>query len=160
KNGLMDVVAVLEEEGPDKPGAGPVKWTLSWHDAAELGGKPRSLTVTPPKDTPWGTQVRSVSASAGRVLFTLRTSGSKSLLVRTKAGGGAETGEVGLDIAPSSEAVFGADKGEPIAWLRDTALIAWVSGEAPRIIGYVSARSSRTLGEPVKDGVPILLSGA
>src|SRR5690606_14576653 len=49
RNGLMDVVAFFEEEGSDKPGTEPTKWTLSWHDATELGGKPRSWSGAPPK---------------------------------------------------------------------------------------------------------------
>ncbi|MDC3962224.1 hypothetical protein [Polyangium jinanense] len=158
RNGLMDVIALLEEEGPDKPGSEPAKWTLSWHDAAELGGKVRSWSGPPPKGTGWGTELRAAAGSGARALFTLRVGSSKNVLVRTKAGGGVETAEVGFDLLPSNEVVFGADKGEPIAWMRDTALVVWISGEAPRIIGHVAARSSRTLGEPTKDGVPVLLS--
>jgi hypothetical protein len=158
KNGLMDVVALFEEEGSDKPGTPPAKWTLSWHDAAEVGGKPRSLAVTPPKGVTWGTQVRAAAAAGTRALFTL-SAGRRSMLVRTKAGGGAEIAEVGVDVLPSNEVVFGADKGEPIAWLRDTALVVWVSGEQPRIVGYVGTKASRALGEPTRDGVPVLISG-
>ncbi|HVK68954.1 MAG TPA: hypothetical protein VM694_31070 [Polyangium sp.] len=158
RNGLMDVVALLEEEGPDKPGGEPAKWTLSWHDAAEVGGKVRTWSGPPPKGTAWGTELRAVAGSGARGLFTLRVGSSKNLLVRTKAGGGVETAEVGYDLLPTNEVVFGVDKGEPIAWMRDTALVVWVTGEAPRIIGHVAARSTRTLGEPTKDGIPVLLS--
>jgi hypothetical protein len=156
RNGLLDVVAFFEEEGSDKPGSEPSKWTLSWHDATELGGKPRSWSGAPPKGAGWGAQLRWAAGSGARALFTLRV-GTKNLLVRTK-GAGIETAEVGFDLMPSGDVVFGADKGEPIVWLRDTALVAWVSGEAPRIIGHVTSRSSRLLGEPTKDGVPVLLS--
>ena len=155
RNGLLDVVALFEEEGSDKPGSEPTKWTLSWHDAAELGGKPRSWSGAPPKGVGFGTQLRWAAGSGSRALFTLRV-GSKNLLVRTK-GAGIETAEVGYDLMPSSEIVFGAEKGEPIVWLRDTSLIVWVSGEKPRIIGHVSSRSGRLIGEPTKDGVPVLI---
>ncbi len=158
RNGLMDVVALLEEEGPDKPGSEPSTWTISWHDAAELGGKVRTWSGAPPKGTAWGTELRAAAGTGARALFTLRVGGGKNLLVRTKAGGGVETAEVGFDLLPSNEVVFGTDKGEPIAWMRDTALIAWVAGQAPRIIGHVSARGARTLGEPTKDGIPVLLN--
>jgi hypothetical protein len=158
KNGLMDAVAFFEEEGSDKPGTPPAKWTMSWHDATEIGGKPRQLTLTPPKDTPWGTMVRAAAASGPRALFTL-TANRKFMLVRTKPGGGAEIAEVGVDLLPSNEIVFGTDKGEPIAWLRDTAIVVWVSGDQPRVAGYVSSRPGRSLGEPTKDGVPVLVGG-
>ncbi|MDI1446758.1 hypothetical protein [Polyangium sp. 6x1] len=158
RNGLMDVVALLEEEGPDKPGSEPAKWTLSWHDAAEVGGKVRTWSGPPPKGTGWGTELRAAAGNGARALFTLRVGNAKNVLVRTKAGGGVETAEVGFDLLPSSEVVFGTEKGEPIAWARDTAVIVWVSGEAPRIIGHVSTRGTRTLGEPTKDGIPVLLS--
>ncbi|MRG97945.1 hypothetical protein [Polyangium spumosum] len=158
RNGLMDVVALLEEEGSDKPGSEPAKWTLSWHDATELGGKVRTWSGPPPKGTAWGAELRATAGAGARALFTVRV-GGKNLLVRTKAGGGVETATVGYDLLPSNEVVFGADKGEPIAWLRDTALIVWVTGDSPRIIGHVAAtRSARTLGEPTKDGIPVLLS--
>jgi len=102
--------------------------------------------------------VRSAAASGARALFAL-SAGRKSLLVRTKAGGGAEIAEVGVDLLPSNEIVFGADKGETIAWLRDTALVVWVSGEQPRVVGYVGTKATRAMGEPTKDGVPVLISG-
>ncbi len=157
RDGVMGVVSNFEEEGSDKPGALPAKWTFNWFDPTELGGKPRSWSGAPPKDTPWGAQVRAVVASGARAVFTLRV-GGKNIVLRTKTGGGVETAEVGADVLPSSDAVFGTEKGEPIAWTRDNALVVWVSGEAPRIIGYVSYRSNRLLGEPTKDGVPVLLS--
>ena len=159
RNGLMDVVALFEEEGPDKPGSEPAKWTLSWHDATELSGKVRTWSGPPPKGSAWGAELRAAAGAGARALFTMRAAANKNLLVRTKAGGGVETAEVGYELLPTNEVVFGADKGEPIAWLRDTALIVWVTGEAPRIIGHVAAtRGTRTLGEPTKDGIPVLLS--
>lgn len=157
RDGTMGTMASFDEEGPDKPGALPAKWTFSWFDPAEFGGKPRTWSGAPPKDSPWGVQLRNVAGSGTRALFTVRVNG-KNMLVRTK-GAGIETAEVTPDLLPSNEVVFGADKGEPIAWTRDNALIVWVSGETPRIIGYVSYRSSRTLGEPTKDGIPIMLNG-
>lgn len=157
RDGVMGAMANFDEEGPDKPGSLPAKWTFSWLDPVELGGKPRTWTGPPPKDTPWGAQLRGVVASGARAVFTVRV-GNKNILLRTKNGGGIETAEVGSDVLPSNDAVFGTDKGEPIAWTRDNALVVWVSGEAPRIIGHVSYRSSRSLGEPTKDGVPVMLS--
>lgn len=158
RDGIMGVVALFEEEGSDKPGSLPTKWSFTWHDPAELGGKPRSWSGAPPKGTPWGAQIRGVLGSGARAVITMRI-GSKNLLVRTKPQGGIETAEVAYNLLPSNDIVFGSDKGEPIAWMRDTALIVWLSGEAPRIIGHVSYRSNRLLSEPTKDGVTVLLSG-
>jgi len=158
RDGVMGVVALLEEEGSDKAGSVPTKWSITWHDPAELGGKPRSWSGAPPKDTPWGAQIRGAVGSGARVVFTMRI-GSKNLLIRTNPRGGVETAHVTPDLLPSNDIVFGSDKGEPIVWLRDTALVVWLSGEAPRVIGHVSYRSNRLLGEPTKDGVTVLLGG-
>jgi len=158
RDGVMGIMVNFDEEGSDKPGTLPAKWTFTWLDTVELGGKARTWSGPPPKDTPWGAQIRGVVASGARAVFTMRV-GNKRILLRTKNGGGIETAEVGSDLLPSNDAMFGTDKGEPIAWTRDNALVVWVSGEAPRIIGHVSYRSSRSIGEPTKDGVPVILSG-
>ncbi len=156
RDGVMGTMARFGEEGQDKPGSLPTKWTIEWFDPGEIGGKPRTWSTTPPKNTPWGAQIRFVQGVGARALFTVRVAG-KSMLVRTKPSGGAEMLEVASDLLPTNDVVFGSDKGEPIAWLRDNSLIVWLAGEAPRVIGYVSYRSSRVLGEPTKDGVPVLI---
>jgi len=158
RDGVMGTMVYFDEEGPDKPGSSPNKWTFNWLDPMEVGGKARTWTGAPPKDSPWGAQVRNVVGSGARALFTVRV-GVKNILVRTKAAGGAEIVEVPSDLLPSNDVVFGTEKGEPIAWTRDTSLIVWISGETPRVIGQLSYRSSRLLGEPTKDGVPVLLNG-
>jgi hypothetical protein len=157
REGVMSVMTNFDEEGPDKPGVLPAKWTFSWFDSVELGGKPRTWTGPPPKDTPWGAQIRASFASGARALFVMRV-GGKNMLVRTKTGGSVDIITVAPDLLPSNDVVFGTDKGEAIAWTRDNSLIVWLSGETPRVIGYVSYRSNRLLGEPTKDGVPVLLS--
>jgi hypothetical protein len=156
RNGLLDVIAVLEEEGPDKPGALPARWTLAFHDPAELSGKPRTLSLTPPKDTPWGARLAAAWGTGARALFHVRA-GSKNLLLRTK-GAGFELATVTPDLLPGSDVVFGGDKGEPVAWLRGTSLIVWLSGESPRAVGFVGDHALRLLGEPTKDGIPVLVS--
>jgi hypothetical protein len=155
--GMLDTLAVLEETGTDKPGDLPKTWTIRWIEPAEVGAKARSWSGPPPKGAPWGSNLRGVSASGGRALFTLRVAG-KYLLVRTKGAGAIETAEVDNDRMPTSEVMFGAEKGEPIVWLHDTSVVVWIQGEAPRIIATVGGRATRTLGQPGKDGVPVLLS--
>lgn len=158
RDGVMGTMVHFDEEGSDKPGVLPSKWTFTWIDPTEVGGKSRTWTGAPPKDTPWGGQVRNVVGSGARALFTIRV-GVKNVLVRTKASGGVEMVDVPSDLLPSNDVVFGTEKGEPIAWTRDNSLVVWISGEAPRVIGQLSYRSARLLGEPTKDGVPVLLNG-
>lgn len=158
RDGVMGTMVNFDEEGPDKPGALPTKWTFTWLDPTEVGGKARTWSGAPPKDSPWGAQVRNVAGSGARALFTVRV-GVKNFLVRTKASGGAEVVEVPSDLLPSNDVVFGMEKGEPIAWTKDTSIVVWLSGETPRVIGQLSYRSSRLLGEPTKDGIPVLLNG-
>jgi hypothetical protein len=100
-----------------------------------------------------------VSAQGGRALFTLRT-GGKHLLARVKSPGGIELAEVPWELLPGTEVVFGTERGEPIAWLHDTALVVWVSGEPPRIVASIATHASRVLGQPTRDGVPVLLGAA
>lgn len=157
--GLLDAAALLEEQGPSKPGGAPLQWTLRWFDPTELGAKPRSWTGPAPKGVAWGSTVRAASASGGRALFTIRV-GGKNLLVRVKSPGGIEVAEVSWELLPSTEVVFGADKGEPIAWLHDASVVVWLSGEQPRVIAQVATHANRTLGQPTKDGLPLLLSAS
>lgn len=158
RDSVMGTLVYFDEEGPDKPGVLPNKWTFNWIDPTEVGGKMRTFTGAPPKDSPWGAQIRNVAGSGARALFTIRV-GVKNVLVRTKASGGAEMIDVPSDLLPSNDVVFGTEKGEPIAWTRDNSLIVWISGETPRVIGQLSYRSSRLLGEPTKDGIPVLVNG-
>jgi len=157
--GMLDAVAVLEEQGEAKPGALPATWTLRWFDPTELGGKPRAWSGPPPKGVSWGATLRAVSAQGSRALFTLRAGGSH-LLARVEAPGSIEFAEVPWEMLPGTEVVFGTDRGEPIAWLHDTALVVWVSGERPRVVASVATHAARTLGQPTRDGVPLLLSAS
>lgn len=154
--GMLDVIGAMVTEGPDKPGGAPAKWIFHWFEPAELGAKPRSVTATPPKDAAWDPNLRSVAASGGRALFSFRASG-KNFLARTK-GAGIETVEVPVELLPSTEIVFGSDKGEPIVWLSGNQMIAWLSGEQPRVIASITGRAVRSLGQPTKDGIPVLLT--
>jgi hypothetical protein len=155
--GMLDPIAVLEEQGSDKQGELPKTWSIRWMDPAEVGAKPRSWTGAPPKGTPWGSSLRSAAASGGRALFSLRA-GGKYLLLRVKPAGGVEMAEVDYERLPSGDVMFGSEAGEPIAWSHDTAVVVWLSGEQPRVIANVAVRGARALGQPGKDGVPVLLS--
>ena len=155
-SGSLDTIAMLEEEGPEKAAA-PSTWTLRWLDPLEIGGKVHTWSGPAPKGTPWGSVLTSAAASSSRALFAVH-SGTRHLLVRAKSGGGVELVEMGSDAA-SSDAVFGAERGEPIAWLRDTQLYVWLAGEAPRVLGSIAIHAARTLGQPTLDGVPVLVAG-
>jgi hypothetical protein len=156
---MLDAVGVLEEQGPPGAGRVPATWTLRWLDPMEIGAKPRSWTGPPPRGVGWGSSLRAVSAQGGRALFTLRA-GGKHLLARVKSPGGIEIAEVKWELLPGTEVVFGAEPGEPIAWLHDTALVVWVRGEQPRIVATIATHASRVLGQPTRDGVPVLLGAA
>ena len=155
-SGALDAIAVLEEEGPERA-ASPVTWTLRWLDPLELGGKAHSWSGPAPKGVAWGAILRSAAASAGRALFTVQN-GSRYVLVRAKSGGGAEMVQTGFDVA-SNEAVFSLERDEPIAWLRDTQLYAWLAGDTPRVIGSIAVHAPRVLGQPTQDAVPVLIGG-
>ncbi|MBK8258670.1 MAG: hypothetical protein IPK82_39175 [Polyangiaceae bacterium] len=154
--GMLDAVGVMVVEGSDKPGSSPSKWIFHWMDPTEVGSKPRNVSATAPKDAAWDPNLRSIAASGGRALFSMR-SGSKNYVVRTK-GAGIETSEVTYDLMPSLEVMFGSDKGEPIVWMAGNQLVVWLTGESPRVIATISGRSVRQLGQPTKDGVPMLLT--
>ena len=163
--GMLDTIALLEEEGSDARGGAPSSWTLRWFDPTEIGAKPRSLTRATlagagadASSLPWGASLRFAAASGPRALFALHV-GGRYLLVRTKAGGGSETAAIESDQLPANEIVFGTDKGEAIAWMHDADLVVWVSGEAPRSIAQVAAHAGRWLGQPTRDAVPVLLGG-
>ncbi|HLM75462.1 MAG TPA: hypothetical protein VK459_22270, partial [Polyangiaceae bacterium] len=155
--GMLDAVAVLEEHGSDKQGDLPKTWTLRWMDPAEVGAKPRSWSGAVPKGTPWGSSLRMAAASGGRAFFSLRA-GGKYVLLRVKPAGGVETAEVNYERVPSGDVMFGSDAGEPIVWLHESSVVVWRLGEAPRIIANVGARGAGMLGQPSRDGVPVLLS--
>ncbi|MEZ4298844.1 MAG: hypothetical protein R3B70_28090 [Polyangiaceae bacterium] len=154
--GMLDVLGAMVVEGPEKAGGAPAKWFFHWLDPGELGAKQKTVTVAAPKDAAWDVNVRSVAASGSRALFSFR-SGSKNYLVRTK-GFGIETAEVTYDLMPSLEVTFGTDKGEPIAWMSGNHIIVWQTGEQPRSIATITGRSVRQIGQPTKDGVPVLLT--
>ncbi|MEO7332195.1 MAG: hypothetical protein ABI193_26705, partial [Minicystis sp.] len=158
---LLDAIALLEEEGPDKKGAAPASWTLRWHDPGEIGGKPRSAAITLPGETGWGTGLRFAAASGARALFVLRRAQKPlSLLARTSTSGKAEVREVPDELLPSSDVVFASDKSEIIAWLRDATLIVWAPGEPPRAVAPIATHATRVLGQPSRDGVPVLLGSS
>jgi hypothetical protein len=158
---MLDTLALLEEDGPGSKGAPPASWTLRWHDPTEIGGKPRSFTTPVPAETGWGTGLRLAAASGARALFVLRRSQKpSSQLVRTLPSGKAEMREVADELLPSGEVVFSADKSEAIAWLHEATVIVWLPGEQPRAIARVGTHATRTLGQPTREGVPILLGSS
>lgn len=154
--GMLDPIGAMSVEGPDKSGGLPAKWAFFWLDPMEVGAKVKSVTAAAPKDASWDISMRSVAASGARAIFSFR-SGSKNYVVRTK-GAGIETAEVTYDLLPSMEVVFGTDKGEPIVWMAGSTIVAWPSGEQPRVIATLTGRSVRSLGQPTKDGIPVLLT--
>jgi hypothetical protein len=156
---MLDTIALFEEEGPEARGGAPAKWTIRWHDPQEIGGKVRSTTIPVPKGATWGTGLRFAAASGARALFALR-SGGKLYLARTKPLGAAEVVEVGSDLLPVGETVFGDGKIEAIAWARETQVFAWLPGGRPHAIARFAAHGARTLGVPTPDGVPLLLSAS
>jgi hypothetical protein len=78
-------------------------------------------------------------------------------IVRVK-GAGFESVDIDPELAPSADVAFGSDRGEPIAWLHDTSLVVWLTGERPRVIASIGTSATRTLGEPTSAGVPVVLS--
>jgi hypothetical protein len=154
--GMLDPIGAMTVEGPDKAGGTPAKWNFFWIDPFEVGAKTKSVNAPAPKDASWDVSMRSVAASGNRALFSFR-SGNKNYIVRTK-GAGIETAETTYDLLPSQEVVFGTDKGEPIVWMAGSSIIAWVSGEQPRVVATITGRSVRALGQPTKDGIPVLLT--
>lgn len=147
-------------EGDDKRDDKAVTWTFRWHDPLEIGGQVRRATVTMPPATTRSTSLRFADAEGARALFALRSGGHNARLVRVKAGGKAEIADVAEELAPTGEVVFGADRGEPIAWLHETHVVVWLAGESPRVIAEIAVHASRTLGTPTSAGVPLLVSGA
>ncbi len=160
--GMLDTVALLEEEGTDARGGAPSSWTLRWFDPAEIGAKSRTITRpgagADERAVPWGASLRFAAASGPRALFAIHA-GGRYFLVRTKPGGGSEAAPIESDQLPSNEVVFGTDTGEAIAWMHDTDLVVWVVGEAPRKVAQIAAHAGRWLGQPTRDGVPMLLGG-
>jgi hypothetical protein len=154
-----DPVALLEEEATDKRDAPPPGWTFRWHDPREIGAKAHSANVKPPAEARKGSDLRLASADGGRALFAVR-SGGKQHLVRIKPAGGAEIAVVPNELAPNQQVVFGIDKGEPIAWVRDNVVVVWLLGEKPRAIAELGnlSRGTRVLGTPTASGVPLLAS--
>jgi hypothetical protein len=157
--GMLETVALLDEEGPDKRGEPPATWTFHWYDPQELGGKVHHVGVKAPAGAAWGTSLRFAASSGGRALFAVR-SGGKLRLVRLKPAGAAEIVEVPQELVPSGEVVFGAERGEAIAWGHETLVIAWLAGERPRAIAELATHATRALGTPTPEGVPLLLGAA
>ena len=154
--GMLDTVGAVVIEGSDKTGELPKKWTFHWLDPMEVGAKAKSVSAPAPKDASWDIYTRLAAASGSRALFSVR-SGSKSYVVRTK-GAGIETAEVTSDLMPSYEVVFGTEKGEPIVWMAGSTIVAWLAGEQPRPVANITGRSVRALGQPTKDGIPVMLT--
>ena len=156
--GVLDTVAMLDEEGPEGRTSTPAKWTVRWHDPQEISGKVRTASVPVPKGSSWGTSLRLAASSGGRAMFLLRSVG-KVRLLRVKPAGGVEVIDVPAELAPSGEVVFGEGRSEVIAWARDNDVIAWSPGERPRVIAHLGPHATRVLGAPTPAGVPLLLSG-
>jgi hypothetical protein len=158
RSGMLDPIALLDEEGPSSPGATPAKWTFRWHDPQEIGGRVRSVTIPAPAGATWGPSLRFAAASGARAMFVVR-SGGKLRFVRVRSTGAAEVVEAPSDLLPT-EVSFGEGRSEAIAWARETAVVAWLPGERPRAVARLSAHAVRTLGAPGAAGIPILLGGA
>nr|AYM52563.1 hypothetical protein [Aetherobacter rufus] len=161
--GMLDTIALLEEEGSDQRGSAPTSWTLRWFDPTEIGARPRSLTrsiarAEATREITWGGSLRFAAASAGRALFALHA-GGRYLLVRTGSSGDRDTAEIGQDLLPMSDVVFGADRSDVIAWMHESDLIVWIAGEAPRRVAQIAAHAGRWLGQPTRDAVPVMLGG-
>lgn len=161
--GMLDTIALLEEEGSDKRGSFPSSWTLRWFDPAELGARPRSLTrsvahAESAREITWGGSLRFAAASAGRALFALHAGGSY-LLIRSGSSGDRAIAEIGQELLPMSDVVFSADRSDTIAWMHESDLVVWIAGEAPRKVAEVAAHAGRWLGQPTRDAVPVILGG-
>lgn len=154
--GDMETVAFVAEDA-SASALKPSTWTLRWHDPRELGGKVRSATVKMP--TSESTSIRFAAADGGRAIFVLR-SGGRTKLVRVRPSGAAEVVDVPQEIAPSRGVVFGAEKGEPIAWRQGTSLIVWQLGEPPRPIAELGTLGVQAVGTPTAKGVPILVGSS
>lgn len=154
--GMLDTVGAMFVEGPEKAPSLPAKWSFFWLDPMEIGAKVKTVTAPAPKDASWEISMRSAAASGTRAIFSFR-SGSKYFIVRTK-GAGIETAEVASDLMPSMEVVIGTEKGEPIVWMAGTSIVAWLTGEQPRVVATITGRAVRSLGQPTKDGIPVLLT--
>lgn len=155
--GMIDTLAVLEEQSTDKLGDPPKSWSIRWVDSSEIGAKVRTWSGAPPKGAAWGTTLRTAYAWGGRALFSLR-SGKQQYLIRVKSSGASDVVAVDSALIPTAEVEFGAEKSDVIAWVHDTSIVVWLPGEAPRTIATIGGRSTRALGQPTKDGVPVLLS--
>ncbi len=161
--GWLDTVALLEEEGSDQRGSSPTSWTLRWFDPTEIGAKPHRLTrpiarAEATREITWGGSLRFAAASAGRALFAIHA-GGHYLLVRSGSSGDRETAEIGQELLPLTDVVFGADRSDTIAWMHESDLIVWIAGEAPRRVAQLAAHSGRWLGQPTRDAVPVILGG-
>ncbi|MFT3765800.1 MAG: hypothetical protein QM820_09815 [Minicystis sp.] len=157
----LETVAMIEEDAPDKDrkGTSPLSWTFRWHDPREIGGKVRSASVKIPAGASGGTNLRFAASDGARALFAVR-SGGKFRLVRVKGAGAAEAVEIPQDLLPTGEVVFGTDKGEPIAWLHETHVVAWLAGDKPRVVAELSTHAPRSLGTPTAAGVPLIVGSA
>ena len=151
----METVALVEESAPDNK---PSTWVFRWHDPREIGGKVQRATVKPPGGASGSQSLRFAASRGGRALFVMRSAG-KTWLVRVKAGGGSEIVDVPQELVPAGAPVFGAERGEPIAWIQDTRVVVWVAGERPRAIAEIGTHAARVLGTPTSAGVPLLISG-
>ncbi|MEO5725864.1 MAG: hypothetical protein ABI134_11040, partial [Byssovorax sp.] len=161
--GWLDTIALLEEEGSDQRGSSPTSWTLRWFDPTEIGAKPHRLTrpiarAEATREITWGGSLRFAAASAGRALFAIHA-GGRHLLVRSGSSGDRETAEIGQELLPLSDVVFGADRSDTIAWMHESDLIVWIAGEAPRRVAQLAAHAGRWLGQPTRDAVPVILGG-
>jgi hypothetical protein len=156
--GMLDAVALLDEEGPSSPGGGPSSWTFRWHDPQEIGGKVRSASIPAPQGATWGPSLRFAAASGPRAMFVVR-SGGKLRFVRVESTGKADMVEGPSDLLPT-EVSFGEGRSEVIAWARETSIVAWIPGERPRTVARLGTHAVRSVGAPTAAGVPLLLGAS
>ncbi|XXY53069.1 hypothetical protein WME91_18240 [Sorangium sp. So ce269] len=159
---VLHVMGLFEEVGGagagGKPGGRGSTWTLRWLDPAELHGKIRSWTGPAPKGATLSATMRSVAVSGDRALFAL-TAAYGALLVLARPDR-IETARVPFELVPGSDVVFSEEhggRGGVIAWMHDSTLVAWVSGEPPRPLASVQTDAARALSTPTRDGVPLIL---
>ncbi|AKT38573.1 hypothetical protein [Chondromyces crocatus] len=155
--GVLDAMGLLEARRPSAPANAALTWTLHWLDPSEVGSKLRSWTGKAPPGVTQNATLSAVAASGDRALFSIRA-GHDNLLVRVKSAGGIEVAKVPWNLLPTGDVVFGTEKGETIAWEREAQVLAWRSGEPPRVLAPAALFTGRTtLGQPTARGVPLLL---
>jgi hypothetical protein len=148
---------MLDEEGPEGPRERPVAWVFRWIDQLELGAQVHAVRFPTPTDVAWGgASLRLAAAGSGQALFVVHAA-RRVFLVRADTKGGRDLAEVTAKEVPTGEVVFGEGTGDAIAWLHETDVLAWLPRTAPRRVARVASSTSRVLGTPTRNGIPLLI---